>query len=70
MFKFLFRSNICTAGFGIYLIKSAELFDADYNDNLKNICFDQQSKLKKIKMVSFGQREVILIKIQIEFYIR
>lgn len=66
----MFRSNICTAGFGIYLIKSAELFDADYNDNLKNICFDQQSKLKKIKMVSFGQREVILIKIQIEIYIR
>lgn len=25
---------------------------------------------KKIKMVSFGQREVILIKIQIEIYIR
>lgn len=29
-----------------------------------------QNKKKKIKMVSFGQREVILIKIQIEFYIR
>lgn len=52
----MFRSNICTAGFGIYLIKSAELFDADYNDNLKNICFDQQSKLKKkLKWSALGK---------------